>query len=77
MRNLILGGVLRGILMIQLRLVPRKSIFDLFGQKWPARMVTVNKDRYFKTKNADICTFFGSINYVSFLSCVCKIKPEI
>ena len=41
MRNLILGGVLRGILMIQVRLVPRKSIFDLFGQKWPARMVTV------------------------------------
>ena len=41
MRNLILGGVLRGIFMIQVRLVPQKSIFDLFGQKWPARMVTV------------------------------------
>ena len=42
MQNLILGGVLRGIFKIQQCLVPPKSIFDLFGQKWPARMVTVN-----------------------------------
>ena len=41
MQNIILGGVLRGIFKIQQCLVPLKSIFDLFGQKWPARMVTV------------------------------------
>jgi len=29
------------IFKIQVCFVPRKSIFDLFGQKWPARMVTV------------------------------------
>ena len=40
MRNLILVGVLR---KIQVCFVPRKSIFDLFGQKWPARMVTVKQ----------------------------------
>ena len=27
--------------MIQVFFVPRKSIFDPFDQKWPARMVTV------------------------------------
>ena len=41
MWNLILVGVLRGIFKIQVCFVPRKLIFDLFGQKWPARMVTV------------------------------------
>ena len=47
MRNLILVGVLRKIFKIQVCFVPRKSIFDLFGQKWPARMVTVKIYRVF------------------------------
>ena len=42
MQNLILGGVQRGTFKIQECLVRPKSIFDLFGQKWPACMVTVN-----------------------------------
>ena len=42
MRNLILGGVLREIFKVQECFVSQKSIFDLFGQKWRARMVTVN-----------------------------------
>ena len=41
MRNLILGGVLRVIFDIQVCFVSRKSIIDLFGQKWLARTVTV------------------------------------
>ena len=41
MWNLIWVGVLRGIFKIQVCFVPRKSILGLFGQKWPARMVTV------------------------------------
>ena len=42
MQNLILGGVITGIFKIQGCYVPQKSIFDLFGKKLPARMVTVN-----------------------------------
>ena len=41
MQNLILGGVIMGIFKIQGCYVPQKSIFDLFGKKLPARMVTV------------------------------------
>jgi len=41
MQNLILGGVLGGNSKIQGCFVPQKSIFDLFGKKLPARMVTV------------------------------------
>ena len=52
MQNLILGGVLGGIFKIQGCFVPQKSIFDLFGKKLPARMVTVkNKDRGFKVES--------------------------
>ena len=54
MRNLILVGVLRKIFKIQVCFVPRKSIFDLFGQKWPARMVTVKQ-----LKSCDIIENFG------------------
>ena len=43
MQNLILGGVLGGIFKIQGCFVPQKSIFDLFGKKLPARMVTVKR----------------------------------
>ena len=42
MRNQILGGVIGSIFEIQECFVPHKSIFDLFGEKSPARMVTVN-----------------------------------
>ena len=41
MQKLILGGVIAGIIKIQGCHVPQKSIFDLFGKKLPARMVTV------------------------------------
>jgi len=43
MQNLILGGVIRGIIKIQGCHVPQKSIFDPFGKKLPARLVTVKK----------------------------------
>ena len=43
MQNLILGGVIMGIFKIQGCYVPQKSIFDLFGKKLPARMVTVKE----------------------------------
>ena len=43
MQNLILGGVLGGLFKIQGCFVPQKSIFDPFGKKLPARMVTVKK----------------------------------
>ena len=36
-----LGGVVGSIFEIQECFVPQKSIFDLFGEKWPARWVTV------------------------------------
>ena len=41
MQNLILGGVLRGIFTIQGSFVPWESILELFGQKWPARIMAV------------------------------------
>ena len=44
MQNLILGRVLGGFFKIQGCFVPQKSIFDLFGKKLPARMVTVKVD---------------------------------
>ena len=50
MQNLILGGVIREIFKIQGCYVLQKSIFDLFGKKRPARMVTVNlrhKNEYY------------------------------
>ena len=53
MRNLISGGVLMGIFKVQECFVPRKSIFDLFGRKWPARMVTVNNE-FFATEKSKI-----------------------
>ena len=40
-QNQILGGVVRGIFEIQECFVPQKSIF---GEKSPARMVTVNEN---------------------------------
>ena len=42
MRNQVLGGVIGGIFEIQECFVPQKSVFDPFGEKSPARMVTVN-----------------------------------
>ena len=41
-------GVLAKIFKIQVCVVPQKSIFDLFGQKWPARMVTVKISNFKK-----------------------------
>ena len=47
-QNLILGGVLKGIFKFRECFVPQKSIFHLFGQKWPARMVTVKYTTMYK-----------------------------
>ena len=63
MWNLILVGVLRGIFKIQVCFVPQKSIFDLFGQKWPARMVTV-KDATVK--------YFHNLSYLIFFIIISK-----
>jgi len=41
-QNWILRGVLGGIFEIRECFAPQKSIFDLLGEKSPARMVTVN-----------------------------------
>ena len=45
MQNLILGGVIRGIFKILGCFVLQKSIFNLFGKKLPARMVTVKNEQ--------------------------------
>ena len=73
MRNLILVGVLRRIFKIRVCFVPRKSILDLFGPKWPARMVTVKLHLFIFMKYL----LFGNRTQLNSITSVKKLTMKL